>query len=117
MTSGDDLTMIRCIPAALAIWARRQIEASISLPFAIMRSASSSIRMRIFSIFLSSMSFENCILECFWHLLLIRFCNGSSFPKQPTWCVLALFGSVITGVINAVGGCNLHHAWDRLGSF
>ncbi len=42
-TDGRCVAMIRWIPAALAIWARRWTAFSISLPATIIRSATSSI--------------------------------------------------------------------------
>ena len=44
-TLGRWVATIRCIPAARAFWAMRQIESSTSLPTTIIRSASSSMTM------------------------------------------------------------------------
>ena len=46
-TLGRWVAMTRCIPAARAIWARRQTESSTSLGAAIIRSANSSMMMTI----------------------------------------------------------------------
>ena len=55
-TEGRCVAITRCIPAARAIWARRQIESSTSLGAAIIRSASSSIMITIWGIFSSLIS-------------------------------------------------------------
>ena len=46
-TEGRWVATTRCIPAARASWARRQMESSTSLGAAIIRSASSSMMMTI----------------------------------------------------------------------
>ena len=46
-TLGRWVATIRCMPAARAFWAMRQIESSTSLPTTIIRSASSSMTMAI----------------------------------------------------------------------
>lgn len=46
-TDGRWVAMTRCMPAARAIWAKRQMESSTSLGATIIRSASSSMMMTI----------------------------------------------------------------------
>ena len=101
-TEGLCVAIIRCIPAALAICARRQILSSTSFGEAIIRSASSSIIITIcgiksdspFSAFIALKPFIS-LTECSAKELYLASISLTAQLRAPA----AFLGSVTTGII------------------
>ena len=93
------MAKIKCIPTARAIWASLQMYPSISLPLAIIKSASSSIKIKILGICFSSSFLEELYSLIFLHpasdkIAYLLFISETLHLRA----LAALFGSTITGV-------------------